>query len=244
MPGALRVPDAAVKYILLQRTAYIRLPVSRVDAFLQRVFRRPLTTPLYNLATTLESRFARTRTKELYSQDIDDEYQTIRQVLPAACARVLDIGCGVAGIDALIQRHYGGEPLEFYLLDKSEVDRSVFYSYQPRGAFYNSLEVAKTMLTQNGIAPERVHLLEATADNDIPIAGRIDLIISLLSWGFHFPVATYLSKVHELLADEGVLVLDVRKGTDGLKALKGAFARTQVILSTPKYDRVAARKTP
>ena len=240
--SSLRVPDAAVKYILLQRTAYIRLPVARIDALLQRLFRRPLTTPLYNLATAVESRYGRARTKELYSQDMEEEYRSIRWVLPAGCARVLDIGCGVAGIDVLIQRHYAGRPLNFYLLDKSQVEDSVFYSYQPRGAFYNSLEVARSMLTENGIARERIHLLEATGNGDIQIAGSVDLIISLLSWGFHYPAATYLSQVYHLLSDDGVVVLDVRKGTGGVEALREAFVRTDVILSTAKYDRVAARK--
>jgi hypothetical protein len=98
------------------------------------------------------------------------------------------------------------------------------------------------MLTENGIARERIHLLEATGNGDIQIAGSVDLIISLLSWGFHYPAATYLSQVYHLLSDDGVVVLDVRKGTGGVEALREAFVRTDVIRSTAKYDRVAARK--
>jgi SAM-dependent methyltransferase len=242
MPPPLRVPNAALKYILLQRTAYLRLPVARIDTLLQRMFRRPLTTPLYNLATAVESRWGRARTRELYARDMEREYQSIRWVLPQSCAQVLDIGCGVAGIDVLIQHHYAGRAPDFYLLDKSKVEESVFYSYQPRGAFYNSLEVARALLTQNGIAPERVHLLEATTEGDIRIPGPVDLILSLLSWGFHYPVSTYLARAHDLLSEDGVLVLDVRKGTGGVEVLKQAFVGVEVLLSTPKYDRVAAKK--
>jgi hypothetical protein len=148
----------------------------------------------------------------------------------------------VAGIDVFIQRHYAHQPVEFFLLDRSEVAQTVFYSFQSRGAFYNSLEVAREMLTMNGVPAERIHLLEATMENEIRVPRRIDLAISLLSWGFHYPIQTYLLRVHELLSEAGVLVLDVRKGSGGLEALGGVFPHVEIIQSTAKYDRVAARK--
>jgi SAM-dependent methyltransferase len=236
------VPDSAIKYILFQRTAYIRLPVARIDSVIRRLSRRQVATPAYNLGIALESRFGRGRTKALYAEDMEREYQSIQGVLPAVCTSVLDIGCGVAGIDVFVQRHYREDGIEFFLLDRSEVTMNVFYSFQSHGAFYNSLEVARTLMTLNGIPAERIHLLEATPAMEIRITGKIDFIISLLSWGFHYPMSTYLSRVHDLLSDSGVLVMDIRKGSDGLQLLRGAFPATEIIQSTLKYDRVAARK--
>jgi SAM-dependent methyltransferase len=178
----------------------------------------------------------------MYAEDMRREYQSIREALPRVCRSVLDIGCGVAGIDVLIQRHYGDQAVDFFLLDRSEVTPSVFYSYQSRGAFYNSLEVARGLMTMNGLPAERIHLLEATPENDIKITGTVDLIISLLSWGFHYPLEGYLVRVHELLSADGVLILDVRKGSEGLNGLRGVFPHVEVVQSTLKYDRVAARK--
>jgi SAM-dependent methyltransferase len=240
--GRLAIPDSAIKYILFQRTAYIRLPVARIDSVIRRLSRRQVATPAYNLGIALESRFGRRRIKTLYAEDMEREYQSIRGVLPAVCTSVLDIGCGVAGIDVFIQRRYGEDDIDFFLLDRSEVTPNVFYSFQSHGAFYNSLEVARTLMTSNGIPAERVHLLEVTPAMEIRITGKIDLIISLLSWGFHYPVSTYLSRVHELLSDKGVLVMDVRKGSDGVQLLRGLFPKTDIVQSTLKYDRVAARK--
>ena len=242
MSSALVVPDAAIKYILFQRTAYIRLPIARIDSLIRRLSRRPISGPVYNLGIALESRFGRSRTKALYAEDMEREYQSISAVLPPACSAVLDIGCGVAGIDVLIQRHYRGTPLDFFLLDRSEVAPSVFYSFQSRGAFYNSLEVAKTMLTLNGLPADRIHLLEATPTNEIRVSRKVELVLSLLSWGFHYPVNTYLDRVHDCLSEDGVVVMDVRKGSDGLQALRNVFPTVQVIQSTAKYDRIAARK--
>jgi SAM-dependent methyltransferase len=239
---SLAIPDAAVKYILFQRTAYIQLPIARIDGLVRRLFRNSLPAPVYNLGIALESRLSRRRTKTLYAEDMVREYQSLCQVLPRACSAVLDIGCGVAGIDVFIQRHYARQPIEFFLLDRSEIASSVFYSFQSRAAFYNSLEVAREMLTMNGVPDERIHLLEATAENEIKVNRKIDLVISLLSWGFHYPIETYLLRVHQLLSDDGVLALDVRKGSEGLKALRAVFPHVEIIQSTAKYDRVAARK--
>jgi SAM-dependent methyltransferase len=242
MDTSLVVPDAAVKYILFQRTAYIRLPIARIDSVIRRLSRNAVATPVYNLGIAVESRLGRSRTKALYAEDMAREYESFHQVLPPACTAVLDIGCGVAGIDVFINRHYVPRSLDFYLLDRSEVAATVFYSFQSRGAFYNSLEVARTMLTMNGVPPERIHLLEATADNVINVSRKVDLVISLLSWGFHYPIDTYLHRVQGLLSEEGVVLLDVRKGSEGLKALERVFPHIEVIQSTAKYDRVAAKK--
>ena len=240
MSTTLAVPDAAVPYILFQRTAYLRFPVAPVYRFFNRVL--PFETPLYNVVVAVESRLRRRQIKTLYAADMQSEYQTFRQWLPERCAAVLDVGCGVAGIDALIQRHYASRDLRFYLLDKSQVEQNVFYLFKSQGAFYNSLDVARKLLVDNGIAPECVRLVEANERNEINIDSPVDLVLSLISWGFHYPVATYLDRVRALLSDDGVLILDVRRGTGGLEELRRAFRQVEIVQAADKFDRVAARK--
>jgi SAM-dependent methyltransferase len=234
------IPDRAISYILFQRTAYLRFPA----AFCYRLLTRwlPFQTPLYNIVVAIESRLGVQRIKTFYTADMHREYATIRPALPQTCGAVLDIGCGVAGIDVLIQRHYRDRQIHFYLLDKSHVEKHVFYLFQDQGAFYNSLEVSGAMLTLNGVVPECVHLIEANDRYQIPAGTPIDLALSLLSWGFHYPVATYVRQVHDLLSPHGVAILDVRKGTDGLDVLRRSFRQVDTILSTEKFVRVAARK--
>ena len=242
MPPALRVPNAAIKYILFQRTAYLRLPAARLAHLCQRLSGGRLQVPIFNLAVAAESRLSRTRTRGLYARDMVREYESLRSALPARCSSVLDIGCGVAGIDVYIQHHYPDAEIDFYLLDRTQVAGAVYYLFESRGAFYNSLEVAKALLEANGIPGHRIHLLEARDSGDISIPARPDVVLSLLSWGFHYPVSTYLRRVHELVSESGVVILDVRKGTDGLQALRRVFPAVEVIQATDKYDRVMARK--
>ncbi|HEY0602581.1 MAG TPA: hypothetical protein VGD58_06705, partial [Herpetosiphonaceae bacterium] len=97
MNKTLAVPDAAIPYILFQRTTYLRFPVAPVYRFFNRTL--PFETPLYNVVVAIESRLRRRQIKALYAEDMQREYQTFRQYLPERCNAGLDVGCGVAGID-------------------------------------------------------------------------------------------------------------------------------------------------
>ena len=85
-------------------------------------------------------------------------------------------------------------------------------------------------------------MIEATQSNEIDTGKKLDLVLSLISWGFHYPVGVYLDRVYELLNDDGRLILDVRTRTDGLNVLTQKFGSYEVILETAKYARVAAKK--
>ena len=244
MPLNMRVPDTALKYILFQRTGYL-LFTNR--AFF-RAARKILPFLSYEKMINLEARLSRERIKARYVADMDQEYQSMKAYLPPVCSRVLDIGCGVAGIDVFLRQHYQAQNqdqaqvLQFFLLDKSQLETRVFYGFQSHAAFYNSLCVAKNVLVVNGIPDDNILTLEAADDNTIAIQDRIDLVISLISWGFHYPVQTYVQAVYQLLSEQGRLILDVRKKTDGLAILKDWFSVCDVIAEEKKYVRVLCRK--
>ncbi|HEU4409995.1 MAG TPA: hypothetical protein VFS43_32370 [Polyangiaceae bacterium] len=232
------IPDSAVKYILFQRTGYLRFP----KTLLYRALDKALPFSIYNAVVEAESRLGRDRVKALYSDAMGAEYETIRAALPKACSAVLDIGCGVAGLDVFLERHYRGQEAHFYLLDKSRTEKAVYYDMASKGAFYNSLGVAEDLLSGNGVPRRRIHLLEANDANEVRVDRPVDVVVSLISWGFHYPVATYAKQVREALADGGVVILDVRKGEGGLDELRRHFGSVEVLQSEPKYDRVVAKK--
>lgn len=239
MPTGPIIPDEAIRYILFQRTGYLRFPVTTLYRHLLR--RLPFHLPVYNLVVGAESRIARSRVRDLYIADMQAEFDSIRDYLPDVCTTVLDIGCGVAGIDVFLDQHYGEQAPDFYLLDRSQIDRSVYYMFNEQASFYNSLDVARKMLIGNDIPADRIHLREVDAGPDIHVPGGVGLAISLLAWGFHFPVDTYAQQVRDLLSDDGVVILDVRSNTDGMETLRRTFGQITVVLETEKYTRVAAR---
>jgi len=234
----MNIPDDAVRYILFQRTAYLRFTRSA----LYRRFPALVPAALYGPAVALEARLRGPAIKAEYEEDLRGEYASIREFLPGRCSALLDIGCGVAGIDVFLARHYQDQGPRICLLDRTRTETQVFYGFKNKGAFYNSLEVARSLLVANGVASSAIQLVEATDNNDINVSGKVDLVISLISWGFHYPVETYLHKAHEVLTDAGRLIIDVRKGTTGMDALRSTFARVDVILDTPKFQRILAAR--
>ena len=238
MKTAYAIPDKAVPYILFQRTAYLRY----TNSLLYRALRKLSPIPLYKPTVYLESFLRGPAVKNLYMEDMSHEYDIIKNSLPEKCESVLDIGCGIAGINIFINRHYNSESLKFYLLDKSAVEENVFYLFNSRGAFYNSLDLARDTLTASGIKTANIGLLEANEKNEINVPHSLDLILSLISWGFHYPIATYLDRVHEILSEKGRLIVDVRKDTDGLTLLKNKFSHVQIIEETTTRQRVVCSK--
>jgi SAM-dependent methyltransferase len=234
----LSIPRSATPYILFQRTAYITFP--KRLAF--RIARKLLPFLNYERSVSLEAKLRNASICREYLEDIAQEYASIKDYLPKECERLMDIGCGVAGIDLFLDRHYGDRHPHIYLLDKSHIEEKVFYLYKDKGAFYNSLEVAREVLTSNGIDSDHVHLVEATDNNDINTDDRMDLIISLISWGFHYPVETYLDRAYETLKPGGALILDVRKDTGGIEAIEDKFGDYRVVLDGEKHLRVCATR--
>ena len=231
------VPDKALSYVLLQRTGYLAIPRTMVYRMLAKVW----PWKLMNVVVPIEAALRKQRIRQLFNDDFAREFASIASALPRLCSAILDIGCGVGGIDVLLARYYADARPMFYLLDKTQVD-PIHYGFEKRGAFYNSLDVAREVLMLNGVAGERIKLMHATDDNRIEMAGPVDLAISLISWGFHYPVETYLNRVHALLRPGGHLILDVRKSTGGEEAIRSKFPSVRPLQETEKYNRFLAVK--
>ncbi|MCP3941554.1 MAG: hypothetical protein GY710_08745 [Desulfobacteraceae bacterium] len=232
------ISDSTTKYIMFQRTGYLTL----TNSFFFRAVRKLIPSFNYKRMVGLEAKLKAGKVSKMYLADMKKEYQSIKKFLPDDCSKILDIGCGVAGIDIFLNQHYLNKDVNFYLLDKSHIEEKVYYMYEEKGAFYNSLNIAKQTLVNNGVKKNNVHLIEATPKNDIKIDNGIDLVLSLISWGFHYPVNIYLEKVYKLLGDGGTLILDIRKDTEGFNLLTQKFGKYKIILETSKYLRVCATK--
>ena len=166
-----------------------------------------------------------------YEADIGRTYESIKAYLPENCSRVLDIGCGLGGIDLMVYNHYNGN-VELNLFDYSKVDDKIHYGYQNTGSIYNSLELSKEFLVMNGVDESKIKIHDA--ENEFPV-GRFNVVLSILSCGFHYPVSTYLDKVKNFL--DGVAIFDIRKDTDQIEELKANFNHVEVIAEYKKCYR-------
>ena len=237
LPDQVDIPDSATPYILFQRTTYQRLAGSLPYRILERI--SPV--PLYKPSVFLEASLARDRIKHLYLTDMKAEYDAISEHLPDRCESVLDIGCGIAAINIFLQRHYG-RATDFFLLDRSHMEDRIVYSLEERASLYSSLELAQEVLSRNGIDNSQIHLLETADSNDIHVEKPIDLVISLISWGFHYPVSVYLDEVYDVMATGGHLIMDVRDGTSGVDDIGEKFGNVTAIGTMARRTRVLAVK--
>jgi protein-L-isoaspartate O-methyltransferase len=73
-------------------------------------------------------------------------------------------------------------------------------------------------------------------------SGTFDVIISLISWGFHYPVSTYLDVVYDNMAENGILILDVRKNQNQEVLLTSKFETVKVIHDIGKAQRFLVKK--
>lgn len=232
----MKLPPESVPLVLFQRTAYLNgnflfflLTVAGSIGF------------LYKASVALKAFLFSSRIQEEFWADMEVEYEKLRPVLPFRARAILDIGCGIAGIDVFLYRHYSGDA-NLFLIDKTDTDRRIYYGMQERGAFYNSLNVSREVLEMNGVPSASIHIQEATPDNAINFKESFDIILSLLSWGFHYPTSTYLKQAYEMLAPSGVLILDVRRGTSGVEEVKQVFGECTILYENHSLFRVLARK--
>lgn len=188
---------------------------------------------------------ARGDLKSSYTRLLREDYDGMSKFLPPRAGSILDIGCGLAGIDALLHERYGNPMIN--LLDETGVvpnveDRTGYKANGMRP--FNDMSVARELLVLNSV--------EASNIKEWPIGysmGPIpcDLCISLLSWGWHYPVRTYLDLAWDSIVEGGRLILDVRanSGGDTILDTKG-FKRIAVISSNTKgwrlcYERPAEK---
>lgn len=166
------------------------------------------------------------------------DYKEFKDFLPEKADNLLDIGCGLGGINLKISKNYK-DKIKIILYDKSVIDKKIYYNFKSKGAFYNSLKLAKAFLNLNGISKSNMISIEYNKNNIIPIDHKVDIVISLLSWGFHYPIGTYIDQIKNILSNKGVLILDIRRGEGGMEELKGCFNIDPIVIrKTDKYNRI------
>ena len=64
---------------------------------------------------------------EEFSNRCRRQYEDLKPYLPTSPKRVLDIGAGIGGVDVYLHNHYNDPEIEFWLLERSGMSKSVFY---------------------------------------------------------------------------------------------------------------------
>ena len=238
----------AAKYISLQRLEAQALGssihYSRLGKLAYKVYCSiPFAKHLYRQYSIHIEPFFRSRTiLSKYTQIMTREFDTIQDHLGSSVSKITSIGPGIGGLEIVMSRHLSSKhrPRPYFILvDKSGID-PIHFGFEQQAAAYNSLELLRQTLIANGHSEDGMEVVDAA---DAPHLlknhrGSVDLIVSLLAWGFHFPVHTYLDLAKGLLKPTGRIILDVRKGTPGVNDLNESFESIEVIHDDPKFERL------
>lgn len=147
---------------------------------------------------------------------------------------VLDIGCGLGLIDIALYHHYN-KNVDLHLLDKTNSitkDTSV-RGFNKEYIFYNSMDATEDTLSSNGVNTNNILLYEAD-DTSVKELNKnsFDLILSLLSCGWHYSIETYVDLIKNTLNDDGMLILDIRHNTGQLEYAMEHFNLIHTIVNT------------
>jgi SAM-dependent methyltransferase len=127
-------------------------------------------------------------------------------------ASVLDIGCGLAAVDALLWYNIPVESIA--LLDGDAVGRKDSFTNGVKA--WNDVAIGAEVVNQNTTIRAR------TLHPDAKKFPESNLILSLRSWCHHYPASVYLDRVLRALVPHGLLVVDCRAGLDHLDQLQAA----------------------
>ena len=155
--------------------------------------------------------------KRRYAAHVAEDFAGMAPHLPEKVGTILEIGCGVAAIQVFFKERYPEARLE--LLDGDSVSNAGGAGYSTKPDVYNSRAHTEMLLAANNVTVSRWH--------DIGTTGLLeaDLILSMASLGYHYPLSTYRLK--------GLCIVDLRRGPEK--------ARGKIIFQGPKYDRCLFR---
>ena len=215
----MKLTKLAKKLVLLQRNELL----SESQVFYRKKFGRYLFTNFF-------IHFSQKKNLEdLSFQLFKKEYNTIRSYLPKRIHNIMDIGCGLGIINILLQQHYKNN-IKYFLIDKDKVDLKIKYGFKENYESYNDLDETKKILKNNGIKNDNIFMFNA--DKKISIDGKIDLVISLKSMGYHYPYENYLSLLKRVASDNCIFIFDIASKTyDDLELIKKNFREYEVIFS-------------
>ena len=145
------------------------------------------------------------RTEELFQKEI----KLIKSYLPKKAENIMDIGCGLGIINIYLNEIYNNRP-NFFLLDKNKIDKKIKYGFSRDYESYNDLNETRNLLLNNNININSIITIDV--EKNIKIDNKIDLVISLKSMGYHYPIDVYLPLFATCCDENTIFIFDVTEG--------------------------------
>ncbi len=212
----IKLNQKSKKLLLLQRNELL----TETQKWLRKKFGRFIFTNI--LVNYFQDSLLEKNTENLFLK----EFQTFKNYLPHSVNNIMDIGCGLGIINIYLNSIYK-KNTNFFLLDKNRVDKKIKYGFSSNYESYNDLSETKNLLLNNEINLDQINLFDV--EKTINIKEKIDLVISLKSMGYHYPLETYLNLFKKHCSQDAIFIFDISKGNYDSISLKRIFKKVEVI---------------
>ena len=154
------------------------------------------------------------------------EFETFKKYLPNSVENIMDIGCGLGIINIYLNEFFEKKPV-FFLLDKNRVDRKIKYGFSSNYESYNDLNETKNILLENNIDTSCMYLFDV--EKQFVITKKMDLVISLKSMGYHYPINTYIELLRNCCTKDTVFIFDIGDNQYDENYLRTIFQDIKII---------------
>ena len=224
------------KILLLQRNEY----QSNFSKYFRKILGREIHTRI--LIDYLNNNIDEINKK--FYQDIQNEFLEFKKLLPNNVKNVLDIGCGIGAINIFLNNYYKKEKPNFHLLDKNYVSNKIIYGFNKKNTEgYNNLLITKNFLKANNLIEENIYTYDVEKHELKKI--KYDLVISLVSWGYHYPLENYINYLKENSDEKTIFIFDIAEEFISINHVKKYFHEIKIVnkyLKKHRQIRLACKK--
>ncbi len=222
------------RYFLLQRNNYL----SPFQKKIRKLFGRFLFTNFFIFFFNSTSRINSKLDKESKI-----EFNELINFLPSKIYNVVDIGSGLGIINIFLEKHFTNK-INFTLIDKNRIEKKVTYGFCNEGEFYNNFSLTADFLKNHGINMNQIKLIDS--DDINIINNKFDLVISLLSMGYHYPINQYLSFLKKNTHKNTIFIFDVSFENEEINKISQLFKIVEIVKKSKEvrhnYVRVCCRE--
>ena len=212
----IKLNNKSRKLLLLQRNELL----SDNQKWLRKKFGRFIFTNI--LVNYFHHKDLEKKTENLFLTEI----KTFKNYLPNSVNNVMDIGCGLGIINIYLNKIFNNKP-NFFLLDKNRIDKKIKYGFSDNYESYNDLTETKNILLNNKFKNSCIKLFNV--ENKIIINKKIDLVISLKSMGYHYPLEIYLNLFKKCCSKNTIFIFDVNEKYYNKNVIEKYFKNFKVI---------------
>ena len=212
----IKLNSKSKKLLLLQRNELL----TKTQNLIRKKFGRFLFTNFF--INYFQNQDLEKITEELFLKELN----TFKNFLPNSVNTIMDIGCGLGIINIYLNEFFEKKPV-FFLLDKNKVDRKITYGFSSNYESYNDLNETKHILLENNIDTSCMYLFDV--EKQFVITKKMDLVISLKSMGYHYPINTYIELFRNCCTKNTVFIYDIGENQYDENYLKTIFDDVKII---------------